>query len=65
MLVIINLGSKAQEGKLLTFFSRKLNKAQRNYTTTEIELLSIVETLQEFLTIFLGYKIEVHTDNKT
>ena len=42
-----------QEGKPLAFYSRKLNKAQKNYTTEEKELLGIVETLKEFQNILL------------
>ena len=38
----------AQKGRPLAFYSRKLNTAQRNYTTTKHELFSIVETLKEF-----------------
>jgi hypothetical protein len=43
--------------------SRKLNPAQTRYTTTERELLSMVETLKEFRNILLGQQVVVHTDH--
>ena len=52
-----------QEGKPLAFYSRKLNKAQRNYTVGEQELLSIVETLKEFQNILFGQNLIIHTDH--
>ena len=54
----------SQHNKPIAFYSRKLNPAQTRYTTTERELLSIVETLKEFRNILLGQKIVVHTDHK-
>jgi RNase H-like domain found in reverse transcriptase len=54
----------SQEGKPIAFYSRKLNPAQTWYTTTERELLSIVETLKEYCNILLGHQIEVFTDHK-
>ena len=53
-----------QDNKPLAFYSRKLNSAQKRYTTGEQELLSIVETLKEFKNILLGQKLIVHTDHK-
>jgi hypothetical protein len=48
----------AHNKKPIAFFSRKLNPAQKRYTTTERELLAIVETLKEFRTILLGRRFE-------
>ncbi|MDY6959586.1 MAG: ribonuclease H family protein, partial [Halobacteriota archaeon] len=69
--VIYTDASKVQLGAVITqnekpiaFYSRKLNSAQRNYTTTERELLSIVETLKEFRSILLGFPITIYTDHQ-
>jgi hypothetical protein len=53
-----------QDNRPIAFYSRKLNPAQTRYTTTERELLAIVETLKEFRNILLGHKIIVYTDHQ-
>ena len=50
-----------QDNKTLAFYSCKLNSTQKNYTTGELELLSIVKTLKEFQNILLGQRLVVHT----
>ena len=51
----LQLGAvNSQDDKLISFYSRKLNSAQGNYTATDRKLLSIVETLKEFRNILLG-----------
>jgi hypothetical protein len=51
---------------VIAFYSRKLNTAQKWYTTTEriIELLSAIETCKESKNILLGYPIIAFTDHK-
>ena len=61
----MQLGSViSQDNKPIAFYSRKLSDAQTRYTTTERELLSIVETLKEFRNILLGQKLKIYTDHK-
>ena len=53
-----------QGNKPIAFYSRKLNPAQTRYTTTEKELLSIVEVCKEFRTILLGQQLTIYTDHE-
>lgn len=54
----------SQDVRPIAFYSRKLNPFQSWYTTTERELLSIVETLKEFRSILYGQQLIIHTDHK-
>ena len=55
----------SQNGKPVAFYSRKLTPTQTKYTTTERELLAIVETLKKFRNILLGQQIKIYTDHKS
>jgi RNase H-like domain found in reverse transcriptase/Reverse transcriptase (RNA-dependent DNA polymerase) len=48
-----------QADRPIAFFSKKLNFSQKKYSVGEKEMLSVVETLQQFRNIVL-----VHTDHK-
>ena len=52
-----------QEGKPISFYTRKVNSTQMNYTVEEIELLSIVKGFKAFEGILRGVEVTVHTDH--
>ena len=54
----------SQKGKPIAFFLRKLSSTQKRYTTTDKELLVIVETLKQFKTMLKGQDMVVHTDHQ-
>ncbi len=54
----------SQNDKPIAFCSRKMSPTQTRYTTTERELLAILETLKEFKNILLGQKIIIFTDHQ-
>ncbi|RVW72376.1 Retrovirus-related Pol polyprotein from transposon 17.6 [Vitis vinifera] len=54
-----------EDGKpyVIYYASKTLNEAQRNYTTTEKELLAVVFALDKFRTYLVGSSIVVFTDH--
>ena len=55
-----------EEGKIgvIAFTSKTFKGAERNYYTTEKELLSIVRCLEKFRMYILGQPLTIITDNK-
>ena len=53
-----------KEHHTTAFASRTLLAAERNYTTTEKELLSIVFAVKKFRTYLLGNSTIIRTDHK-
>ena len=54
-----------EDGKpyVVYYVSKSLNEAQRNYTTTEKELLAVVYALDKFRTYLVGSDIVIFTDH--
>ena len=62
--VVLN---QREEGKpyVVYYASKTLNEAQRNYTTTEKELLAVVYALDKFRAYLAGSDIIIFTDHST
>lgn len=57
------LSNEGSDGAI-QFVSRALKPAEKNYSTTERELLAIIYGLQQTRHIILGYKVKIVTDHK-
>ena len=53
-----------QDGQVVAYLSKKLNDAERNYSTTEKELLAVVTALLEWRCYLLGKPVRVITDHR-
>ena len=58
------LGQRIEGKPYVVYYARKtLNEAQRNYTTTEKELLAVVYALDKFRSYLIGSDIVIFTDH--
>ena len=48
----------------IAYFSRHLNKAEKNYLTSENELLAIVKAVEHFSQFLFGKKFVIRTDHR-
>jgi len=51
------------EEKVIAYFSRVLNKAERNYCVTRRELLAMVDSMKSFRHYLLGRRFMIRTDH--
>ena len=58
------LGQKVNKCPVVIYYaSHTLTEAQKNYTTTEKELLTIVFALDKFRSYLLGFKVIIYSDH--
>ena len=47
------------------YYSRLLNSAERNYSTTDRECLAVIAAVKKFRVYVLGAPLEIRTDHST
>ena len=45
------------------YYSRLLNPAERNYSTTDCECLVVIAAVKKFRVYVMGAPLEIHTDH--
>lgn len=53
----------SQDNRPIAYYSRTLNSAERNYSTIEKELLSILDSTKHFRPYLFGQKFTIETDH--
>jgi hypothetical protein len=56
-------GVLMQEGRVITYISRKLRRHEENYATHDLELLVIIYALRVWRHYLIGQKFELRTDH--
>ena len=60
------LGQRVNKSPVLIYYaSHTLAETQRNYTTTQKELLAVVFALDKFRSYLLGFKVIIYSDHST
>jgi hypothetical protein len=54
-----------QDGRVITYISRKLRRHEDNYATHDLDLLSIVYALRVWRHYLIGWKFELKMDHST
>ncbi|KAM9975695.1 hypothetical protein ACTFIW_003644 [Dictyostelium discoideum] len=57
-------GVMLQDDKIVAFYSRSLDNAEKNYSTTERECLAMIESLKYFSSYINGRKVKLITDHQ-
>jgi hypothetical protein len=52
-----------QDGRVITYISRKLRRHEENYATHDLELLAIVYALRVWRHYLIGWKFELKMDH--
>jgi hypothetical protein len=56
-------GVLMQDGRVITYISRKLRRHEENYVTNDLELLSIFYALRFWIHYLIGWKFELKIDH--